>query len=270
MKNGASDYVVKGTFDAESLERTIRHAIERKRQEIELLKTRDELANALNQIKLDQKKLVEMENLKSVQQLAGAVAHDFSQPLQAIVNYADLIKRENPDSDYIKKLLSNIEKINNLTDNLRNITQLSKKSYLDNEILDIKSVQPSKVTPITTKNKILIVDDEPHILETLIEMFHLKGYNCDGVENGSQALEKIKNEKYHFIVSDINMPIMNGTEFFEHFRKYDRETPFIFITGYEVSDNIKKVVKHADAIINKPVNFEHFFAMIQKILQSRN
>lgn len=263
---GASDYLVKDTFDAEILERTIRHSIERKIQETELLKTRDELAKALDEIKRNQNKLIEMENLKSVQQLAGAVAHEFSQPLQALLNYADLIKIENPGSKYHTHIREHIEKISQLTDNLRNITQLSKKPYLDNEILNI---DPDK-NENKNINHILVVDDEPSILETLTEMFRLKGFVCDGAADGSEALLKTRQKKYSFIVSDINMPVMDGAEFFKHFREDDKNTPFIFITGYEVTDEIKRVIKEADALINKPVNFEHFFNMVQNIVKNRN
>ncbi|MCB0281138.1 MAG: response regulator [Calditrichae bacterium] len=266
MKTGASDYLVKGTFDPEILERTIRHAIERKSQECELRKTHEELEKALNEIKENQKQLIEIENLKSVQQLAGAVAHEFSQPLQALLNYADLLKLSFPNINYTDAIKENVYKISKLTDNLRNLTNLTRKRYVDNQILDIEHNHNENVT----RNHILVVDDEPSILETLVEMFKIKGYECDAASDGSEALKKTREKRYHFIVSDINMPVMDGTEFFKHFRKYDTDTPFIFITGYEVSEEIKQVVKKADALINKPVNFDKFFNMVQQITKNRN
>lgn len=266
MKTGASDYLVKGTFNSEILERTLRHAIERKSQECELLRTRDELEKALSEIKENQKQLIEIENLKSVQQLAGAVAHEFSQPLQALLNYADLLKLSFPDINYTNAIKENVYKISQLTDNLRNLTKISRKRYIDKHILKIDTDKDTG----ENHNHILIVDDEPSILETLVEMFKIKGYQCDAASDGSEALKKTREKRYHFIVSDINMPIMDGTEFFKHFRKYDSDTPFIFITGYEVSEEIKQVVKKADALINKPVNFDNFFNMVQQITKNKN
>jgi DNA-binding NtrC family response regulator len=122
----------------------------------------------------------------------------------------------------------------------------------------------------TTANKILIVDDEQPILETFIEMFELKGFNCDGAENGLEALHLTEQNNYDIIVSDINMPVMSGTAFFTKLQETNDHTPFIFITGYEVTSEIDKVVKKATAIISKPVQFQEFMNLIEKIRFSIN
>ncbi len=120
------------------------------------------------------------------------------------------------------------------------------------------------------KKKILIVDDEQFILETFIEMFQLKGYSCDGAKNGKEALLLTEINTYNIIVSDINMPTMNGPTFFKKFKERDTKTPFVFITGYEITDEIKDVIKKASAVINKPVGFQEFFELIEKISFSIN
>ena len=82
MEAGVCDYLIKNEIDSSILERTIRHAIERKKYEFKIIEVTDELAIALKDIKDNQSELIEIENLKSVKALAGAIAHEFSQPLQ--------------------------------------------------------------------------------------------------------------------------------------------------------------------------------------------
>jgi CheY-like chemotaxis protein len=121
---------------------------------------------------------------------------------------------------------------------------------------DFSNKIPKKIT-------ILIVEDEKLILETFIEIFRLKGYNCDGAYNGLEALKLLEENNYDVIISDINMPIMNGPTFFKKFREKDKDTPFVFITGYEVTKEIKEVIKKANAIFTKPVSYQEFFKTIE-------
>lgn len=113
------------------------------------------------------------------------------------------------------------------------------------------------------KKKILIVDDEQDILDTFIDMFKLKGYKCDGARNGSQALNLTRKNQYSIIISDINMPIMNGAAFFKKFKEKDSTTPFVFITGYQVSNELRDIVSKANAIVNKPITFQEFYTLVE-------
>lgn len=136
MELGASDYLLKENIEPFLLERTIRHAIERKRFESQIFEIQDELTDALKEIKDHQKKLIEIENLRSVKELAGAVAHEFAQPLQALSNYLSLIKTGVDNEKFIGKSEMVLAQIVQLTQSLRNITGITKKDYLDTQILD--------------------------------------------------------------------------------------------------------------------------------------
>jgi CheY-like chemotaxis protein len=63
---------------------------------------------------------------------------------------------------------------------------------------------------------------------------------------------------------------MNGAEFFKRFKKTNQNTPFIFITGYELTSEIKNIVQDADAVINKPIDFAEFLELIENLHFSRN
>jgi len=267
MKAGASDYISKQHIDGITLERTIRHAIERKKYEGQLLEVQDELTIAIMEIKDNQKKLIEMENLKSVRELAGAVAHEFAQPLQALTNYIGLIKHGGKINKYIERSEEMLGRIATLTENLRNITQLSKKDYVDTQILDINKLSKEKSNG--DSQKILIVDDESIILETLSEMFEIRGFQCTGVTTGKAALELLKKEYFDLIISDVNMPTMSGPEFFNKVREMGNASTFIFLTGYEITEEVKKVIDMADGLLNKPVSFDSFFNKLDEIKSSQ-
>lgn len=265
MEAGACDYIVNDSLNANILERTIRHALERKKYEFQIIEVTEELAIALREIKDNQANLIEMENLKSVKSLAGAVAHEFSQPLQALTNYLSLIRSEKRDIEkYISKAEDMIIRISKLTDNLRNITGLPKKDYMGTKILDIK-FQLSKNGHNTPGSKVLIVDDEEIILDTLVEMFTIKGFNCDGTTNAIEALELIKQNEYEIIISDVSMPKMSGPEFFKKVKAMNVESTFIFITGYEVPEKVKDIIKQADGLIIKPISFDQFFENLEQL-----
>ena len=64
---------------------------------------------------------------------------------------------------------------------------------------------------------ILIVDDDPYILEVLKR--GLKNYHLITAENGSDALQLIKNNKIFLVLSDVRMPVMDGLELLEEIKK---------------------------------------------------
>ena len=88
------------------------------------------------------------------------------------------------------------------------------------------------------KIKILVVDDEPEITESLVRILRLEGYEADGVTNPITALEMVKKDNYLVVISDIQMPEMRGTEMLRKIKEYNGMIQVIIITGYITIDNI--------------------------------
>lgn len=88
------------------------------------------------------------------------------------------------------------------------------------------------------KIKILVVDDEPEITESLVRILRIEGYEADGVTNPLTALEMVKKENYLVVISDIQMPEMRGTELLRSIKEYNGMIQVIIITGYVTIDNI--------------------------------
>jgi DNA-binding NtrC family response regulator len=80
--------------------------------------------------------------------------------------------------------------------------------------------------------RVLIVDDEEGILEALQTHLMLDGYQVDTASSGAKALELFKMEPYQIVLSDINMPEMDGLELLEKIRGIRGDTYVIMITAY--------------------------------------
>jgi YesN/AraC family two-component response regulator len=70
-------------------------------------------------------------------------------------------------------------------------------------------------------NRILVVDDEQLIRENLSYILRKEGYNVDEAENGKIAYEKLVENPFDIVITDIEMPLMKGTELLEKIRKID-------------------------------------------------
>ncbi len=88
------------------------------------------------------------------------------------------------------------------------------------------------------KTKILVVDDEPEVTDSLVRILCAEGYNAAGVTNPIIALEMVKKENYLIVISDIQMPEMRGTELLKRIKEYNGMIQVIIITGFVTIDNI--------------------------------
>jgi len=241
----------------------IRDITERKESERRLIETKEQLSSALRSLRDNQDKLLKIQKLKSMQELAAGIAHEFAQPLQVLTNYLDLLEIEKKDSPYIKKCIQMVNRIAELTKNLRHLTTLEKKEYVDTEIMDLKASSGNQKE--SKDRRVLILDDEQEILNTMMEMFEAYGYKCDGALNGSEGLKLVSNNNYWLIVSDVMMPEMSGPEFFRQIQKQGNYAHFVFLTGYEIPESEKHTITKADAVLTKPISFDNLFNTIEDI-----
>ena len=82
--------------------------------------------------------------------------------------------------------------------------------------------------------KMLIVDDEPELLEVLSEYFELKDYNVLTAESGNKALEVLEKEEVDFVLSDIRMPDGDGPSLVKSIREKNKEKPVIFLYSGQI------------------------------------
>lgn len=80
--------------------------------------------------------------------------------------------------------------------------------------------------------RILIVDDEKGILEALHTHLSLDGYQVETANSAAEALEQFQKEPFHIVLTDINMPVMDGLVLLEEIKSLRGDTVVIMITAY--------------------------------------
>ncbi len=242
----------------------VRDITDRKMAEQRLRETSNELQETLRELRENQKKIVEVEKLNSVKELAGALAHEFSQPLQALYNYMHLIQHNPPREEYFQKAHEMMNRISELTVSLKNITSLKKKNYMESQIIDLFASSNQAV--LGMNKKILVVEDEREILETMLDIFNEAGYRCAGAADGLDALAICAEEPFDLIISDVMMPRLNGPGLLKRLREQKNRVPFVFLTGYEQTREMQNILHEARQVINKPISFNELLACVGAIL----
>ncbi len=115
--------------------------------------------------------------------------------------------------------------------------------------------------------KILIVDDERDIVETLAFMLKQKGYECIAAYDGEEGLKLAKEEAPDLIILDVMMPKINGYKICR-LLKFDtkyKEIPIIMVTARGQAQDIQIGEETgADEYITKPFEFNELFDTVQK------
>ncbi len=117
---------------------------------------------------------------------------------------------------------------------------------------------------------ILIVDDERAIRNSMKEILEYESYKVDVAENGVEALQKVQNEKYDLIFSDIKMPEMDGIAFLEAVMKERGDVPVIMISGHaEIDIAVKSIKIGAYDFISKPLDMNRLLVTVRNALDKK-
>jgi two-component system, response regulator, stage 0 sporulation protein F len=114
--------------------------------------------------------------------------------------------------------------------------------------------------------RILIVDDEENARIGLSRLLEREGYIVESVGNGYEALNYLRQQEVNLIITDINMPEMNGIVFLKELNKSYPHSNVIMITAYGgVESYIESMNQGAFEYINKPVKIEELNSILKKI-----
>ncbi len=103
------------------------------------------------------------------------------------------------------------------------------------------------------KNKILLLEDDYALAQTLQELLEIEGYGVDLVYDGNEAVDASFNGKYDLYIFDINVPELNGLDLLQSLRDADDTTPAIFISALVDLNSISKGFEvGAEDYIKKP------------------
>jgi len=119
--------------------------------------------------------------------------------------------------------------------------------------------------------KILVVDDEQIIRESLSYVLSKEDYQVDEAENGKEAYEKLLETTYDLVITDLEMPEMKGTELLDKIRNLSLQTATIVVTAYgSLETAISALRSGASDYILKPVEFEELLIKVKKLFEIKD
>ncbi|OGR23799.1 MAG: two-component system response regulator [Desulfuromonadales bacterium GWD2_54_10] len=121
------------------------------------------------------------------------------------------------------------------------------------------------------QKRILVVDDEENACIALSKILAHEGYEVASACNGYEALNYLRGKEVDLIITDINMPEMNGLAFLRELNRCHPSSNVIMITAYgEVESYLEAMSLGAFEYINKPVKVDELKKIINKIFREIN
>lgn len=119
--------------------------------------------------------------------------------------------------------------------------------------------------------KILLVEDEEHLLKTIRLNLELEKYAVTNAVTGFEALKEFRKGDFDLIILDVMLPEMNGFDVCEVIRKENTKVPILFLTARGSGDDRVKGLKlGADDYLTKPFNLEELLLRVQILIRRNN
>ncbi len=124
------------------------------------------------------------------------------------------------------------------------------------------------MTPI----KVLLVDDEEELAETLAERLMIRGFSVDWAVTADSALKLFKDKNYDVAVLDVKLPGLSGVDLKEHMAEIDPALKFIFMTGHGSQEDFKagSAAAGESNYLWKPVDIDALAEKINLVAEESN
>lgn len=116
---------------------------------------------------------------------------------------------------------------------------------------------------------ILVVEDDQDLLDIMSEIFQTAGAKVLTAKNGKLALDIVNVQRIDFVVSDIQMPVLDGIQLLKKIRAMNPKVPIVLLaTGQAQIEEHDALNMGAVGIIRKPFTFEALLEAVQKVLET--
>ena len=119
--------------------------------------------------------------------------------------------------------------------------------------------------------KLLVAEDDPKLLKSLVHILEHNSFSVDGVSNGEDALEYGQTGEYDGLILDIMMPGLDGLQVLQTLRRNGIKTPALFLTARtEISQRVEGLDAGADDYLPKPFSTAELLARIRAMLRRKD
>lgn len=138
-------------------------------------------------------------------------------------------------------------------------------SFLQEDAFSAEEAFPAEIPTL----KLILVDDEPHILSALSRMLRKENYEIITTENPDEVLQYVQQEKIAVVVSDQRMPSMSGADLLSEVRRLSPETIRIILTGYSDMEAAVKAINEGAVyqFLSKPWQEDHFKCTLRQAVE---
>ena len=127
-----------------------------------------------------------------------------------------------------------------------------------------------EVHKVYSAPKILVVDDEPLLRDSLRDILQHNGYEASVARNGRDALVQIARQQFDAILLDLYMPDVHGTEVLDFIARRGLDTPVIVISGDDSVDSVIDALRGgAQDFLRKPYQADELLKRVGNVLQRR-
>ncbi|MDF1613385.1 GGDEF domain-containing response regulator [Desulfurivibrio dismutans] len=118
--------------------------------------------------------------------------------------------------------------------------------------------------------KILVVDDDPQVLNLLLTAIESFGFQCRTASDGVEAMEKLQEDEFSLVITDLTMPRMDGMTLLKQVKNLYPRLDIIVVTGYAEKFSYTDVIKKgACDFIAKPFNIDELEAKLHRVLREQ-
>jgi two-component system, NtrC family, response regulator PilR len=120
-------------------------------------------------------------------------------------------------------------------------------------------------------SKIMIVDDEAGIRELLSEALLEKGFDVTSAKDGRESLRYLKSKNFDLLITDINMPHLDGIELLKKMKTAGRKEKVVIMTGSAFDrSGLAKTIPHVYFQLKKPFKLNEFLRVVSVVLKTKN
>ena len=125
-------------------------------------------------------------------------------------------------------------------------------------------------SPTDSTRHILVVDDDPDMVKALGRLLRSAGHTVETAVSGGEALIHFKQERFDLVITDYQMPGMNGDELAAAIKALVPNQPVLMVTAYvERLRRSSSLLSAVDMVIDKPCDAKELFEAVAKLLGER-